>query len=91
MSRLTRDGTAELVSRGQIIRRKLGQLPVQLTTSRMGKQPYLVDSFSAMICDDYTVVVVLGMNSDLKGGTTLARFHAILSESGHGRKKKCLF
>ena len=38
MSKLTRDGTAETVSRDQILRRERGQgnisLPVQLTTSR---------------------------------------------------------
>jgi hypothetical protein len=40
MSRLTWDGTAETVSRDQIIRRERGQgnihIPVQLTTSRIG-------------------------------------------------------
>ena len=40
MSRLTRDGTAEPVSRDQILRRERGQgkniFPVQLTTSRIG-------------------------------------------------------
>ena len=40
MSRLTRDGTAEPVSRDQILRHVRGQgnihFPVQLTTSRIG-------------------------------------------------------
>ena len=41
MSRLTRDGTAEPVSRDQILRRERGQgnifiFPVQLTSSRIG-------------------------------------------------------
>ena len=40
MSRLTRDGTAEPVSRDQILRHARGQgniiFPVQLTTSRIG-------------------------------------------------------
>ena len=40
MSRLTRDGTAEHVSRDQILRHARGQgntiFPVQLTTSRIG-------------------------------------------------------
>ena len=41
MSRRTRDGTAEPVSRGQILRRERGQkgifvFPVQLTTSTIG-------------------------------------------------------
>ena len=46
MSRLTRDGTAEPVSRDQILRRERGQgkiiFPVQLTTSRI-VQPYPID------------------------------------------------
>ena len=47
MSRLTRDGTAEPVSRGQIIRRERDKeimfiLPVQLTTSRIGNLIQLI-------------------------------------------------
>ena len=46
MSRLTRDGTAEPVSRNQILGRARGQgfffLPVQLTTSRIGNLTRLV-------------------------------------------------
>ena len=48
MSRLTRDGTAELVSRDQILRHARGQgniiFPVQLTTRLIH------------ICDDYTYI-----------------------------------
>ena len=46
MSRLTRDGTAETVSRDQILRHARGQgninFPVQLTTSRIGNLTRLI-------------------------------------------------
>ena len=46
MSRLTRDGTAETVSRDQILRHERGQgniiFPVQLTTSRIGNLTRLI-------------------------------------------------
>ena len=46
MSRLTRDGTAEPVSRDQILRPARGQgntiFPVQLTTSRIGNLTRLI-------------------------------------------------
>ena len=48
MSRLTRDGTAEPVSRDQILRHARGQgniiFPVQLTTSRIGNLTRLVNT-----------------------------------------------
>ena len=58
MRRLTRDGTAEPVSRDQILRHTRGQgniiFPVQLTTSKIGNlNP--VDPYSA-ICDDHTYI-----------------------------------
>ena len=58
MSRLTRDGTAEPVSRDQILRHARGQgniiFPVLLTTSRIGNLTR-VDPYSA-ICDDHTYI-----------------------------------
>ena len=46
MSRLTRDGTAKLISRDQILRHARGQrniiFPVQLTTSRIGNLTRLI-------------------------------------------------
>ena len=46
MSRLTRDGTAEPISRDQILRHTRGQgniiFPVQLTTSRIGNLTWLI-------------------------------------------------
>ena len=58
MSRLTRDGTAEPVSRDQILRRERGQENIIFLCSadhEQGWQPYPVDSYSA-IC---VVVIVV--------------------------------
>ena len=56
MSRLTRDGTAEPVSRDQILRRKRRQgktfFPIELTTSRNGNLTRLIPTLA--ICDDHT-------------------------------------
>ena len=49
MSRLTRDGTAEPVSRDQILRRVRGQGNIRFSCSadhEQGWQPYLVDPYS---------------------------------------------
>ena len=56
MSRLTRDGTAEPISRGQIIRRVRGQGNIHFPCSvdhEQDRQPYPVDPYSA-VCDDHT-------------------------------------
>ena len=60
MSRLTRDGTAEPVSRGQIFRRGRGQgntniFLVQLTTSRIGNLTRLIHTLA--ICDDHRYIL----------------------------------
>ena len=58
MSRLTRDGTAEPVSRDQILRHARGQGDVHFPCSadhEQDWQPYPVDPYSA-ICDDYTYI-----------------------------------
>ena len=59
ISRLTRDGNAEPVSRDQILRRERGQgnflFPVQLTTSRIGNLTRLIHTLA--ICDDYTCIL----------------------------------
>ena len=61
MSRLMRDGTAEIVSRDQILRREQGQenifSPVQLITSRNGNLTRF--SLALAICDDYTNIHTL--------------------------------
>ena len=59
MSRLTRDGTAESVSRDQILRHARGQGNVHFPCSadhEQDWQPYQVDPYSA-ICDDHTATV----------------------------------
>ena len=58
MSRLTRDGTAEPVSRDQILRHARGQGNVHFPCSadhEQDWQPYPVDPYSA-ICDDHTYI-----------------------------------
>ena len=58
MSRLTRDGTAEPVSRDQILRHARGQGNVHFPCSadyEQDWQPYPVDPYSA-ICDDRTYI-----------------------------------
>ena len=57
MNRLTRDGTAEPVSRDQIFRHARGQGDIHFPCSadhEQDWQPYPVDTYSA-ICDDHTV------------------------------------
>ena len=59
MSRVTRDGTAEPVSRDQILRHARGQGDVHFPCSadhEQDWQPYPVDPYSA-ICDDHTYPV----------------------------------
>ena len=58
MSRLTREGTAEPVSRDQILRHARGQGNVHFPCSadhEQDWQPYPVDPYSA-ICDDHTYI-----------------------------------
>ena len=58
MSRLARDGTAEPVSRNQILRHARGQGNISFPFSadhEQDWQPYLVDPYSA-ICDDHAYI-----------------------------------
>ena len=58
MSRLTRDGTAEPVSRDQILRHVRGQGNIHFPCSadhEQDWQPYPVDPYSAL-CDDHTYI-----------------------------------
>ena len=58
MSRLTRDGTAEPVSRDQILRHARGQGSIHFSCSadhEQDWQPYPVDPYSA-ICDDHAYI-----------------------------------
>ena len=60
MSRLTRDGTAEPVSRDQILRHARGQGNINFLCSANHEQdwqPYPVDPYSAM-CDDHTYILL---------------------------------
>ena len=60
MSRLTRDGTAEPVSRDQILRHARGQGNIHFPCSadhEQDWQPYPVDPYSAiLVCDDHTYI-----------------------------------
>ena len=59
MTRLTRDGTAEPVSRDQILRHAWGQGNIHFPCSadhEQDWQPYQVDPYSA-ICDDHTYIL----------------------------------
>ena len=63
MSRLTRDGTAEPVSRDQILRRERGQRNIRFPCSADHEQdwqpyPRLIHAAIA-ICDDHTYIIVL--------------------------------
>ena len=66
MSRLTRDGTAEPVSRDQILRHARGQGNVHFPCSadhEQDWQPYPVDPYSA-ICDDHTYIHIQAQHEE---------------------------
>ena len=70
MSRLTRDGTTEPVSRNQILRRERRQGNSYFPCSadhEQDWQPYPVDPYSA-ICDDQTYIVVSAEVVSLRSG-----------------------
>ena len=59
MSRLARDGTAEPVSRDQILRHERGQGIIHFSCSAdhvQDWQPYPVDPYSCYMCDHTTFV-----------------------------------
>ena len=59
MSRLTRDGTAEPVSRDQTLRHAWGQGNIHFPCSadhEQDWQPYQVDPYSAICDDDHTYI-----------------------------------
>ena len=75
MSRLTRDGTAEPVSRDQILRHARGRGNIHFPCSADHEQdwrPYPVDPYSA-ICDDHTYIHTYIHNSFVRE-TTMAHF-----------------
>ena len=62
MSRLTRDGTAETVSRDQIIRRERGQRSININfpcsaDHEQDWQPYPVDPYSGMSDDETDILL----------------------------------
>ena len=62
MSRLTRDGTAEPVPRDQILRHARGQGGYYFPCSadhEQDWQPYPVEPYSAIICDDHTYILYI--------------------------------
>ena len=70
MSRLTRDGTAEPVSRDQILRHARGQGNFNFPCSadhEQDWQPYPVDPYSA-ICDDHTYIHTYREQQGSRGG-----------------------
>ena len=61
MSRLTRDATAEAVSRDQILRRERGQGNIHFPCSadhEQGWQPYLVDPYSCSFIPGMYVMTI---------------------------------
>ena len=85
MSRLTRDGTAEPVSRDQILGRERGKeifiSLVQLTTSRIW-QPYPIDPYSA-ICDGHTYMHTLWRERTVE---PVSRDQVLRRLQGQGKK-----
>ena len=70
MSRLTQDGTAEPVSRDQILRRERGQGNINFPCSadhEQDWQPYPVDPYSAihvtMLTSTYIYILIIGTSS----------------------------
>ena len=73
MSRLTQDGTAEPVSRDQILRHARGQGNIHFPCSadhEQDWQPYPVDPYSA-ICDDHTNIHTYIMDMCGTGNTAV--------------------
>ena len=74
MSRLTRDGTAEPVSRDQILRRERGQGNINFPCSadhEQDWQPYPVDPYSAM--SDVHTYYILHTSGGLAKSVTTGR------------------
>ena len=76
MRRLTRDGTAEPVSRDQILRHARGQgniiFPVQLTTSRIGNLTRLIHTL-LYVMTIYMPVAAVAQRYHVVASDTLGR------------------
>ena len=69
MSRLTRDGTAEPVSRDQILRRerRLGNIHFSCSADHeQDWQPYEVDPYSCYMMYDHTYKILFKFKSELR-------------------------
>ena len=77
MSRLTRDGTAEPVSRDQILRHERGQGNIHFSCSADNEQdwqPFPVDPYSCYTCD-HTYLPFLETNFCLLLKSSLCKYH----------------
>ena len=80
MSRLTRDGITEPVSRDQILRHARGQGNINFPCSadhEQDWQPYSVDPYSA-ICDDHTYIHYWSVPLLVEPHNFLSRFGSLL-------------
>ena len=71
MSRLTRDGTAEPVSRDQILSRERGQGNIIFLCSadhEQDWQPYPVDPYSCCMCDHTYIFLKKSEHPPVRGG-----------------------
>ena len=96
MSRLTRDGTTEPVSRDQIPRHARGQKNINLSCSadhEQDWQPYPVDPYSA-ICDDHTYIhtyiYILRKFDGTRRAEEIGRGHVALRENFNACSCKAL-
>ena len=84
MSRLTRDGTAEPVSRDQILRHARGQgniiFPVQLTTSRIGNLTRLIHTLLyVMTIHTYIHKLIGGNTGEIQIGSERELYKYIIN------------
>ena len=88
MSRLTRDGTAEPVSRDQILRHARGQgniiFPVQLTTSRIGNLTRLIHTL-LYVMTIHTYIHTLSVTEEKTRILVFSRIGLTTSELANAR------
>ena len=84
MSRLTRNGTAEPVSRDQILRHARGQVninfPVQLTTSRIGNLTRLIHTLLYVMTIHTIYKRFMGTNVDTDQQRPIGRVRTIFGQ-----------
>ena len=92
MRRLTRDGTAEPVSRDQILRHARGQGNINFPCSadhEQDWQPYLVDPYSA-ICDGYTYIHIHTLLCENSIYQSINSMNPLPTNSGCGKERRIL-